>query len=94
MLPGRWQNNIQYKNKILHYMSRNFLLKHRYPHIHKQEVKYGVNKMLDQKMIQVSISPWLPRVWEFSKKMDASGKQKWRVDTDYRKLSEVTVNHK
>lgn len=50
--------------------------------------------MLDQGIIQNSVSPWSSSVWVVPKKLDASGKQKWRVVIDYRKLNEVTVNDK
>ena len=67
---------------------------YRYPQIHKQEVKKQISEMLDQGIIQNSISPWSSPVWVVPKKMDASGKQKWRVVIDYRKLNEITVNDK
>lgn len=67
---------------------------YRYPQIHKQEVKSQVSKMLDQGIIRPSISPWSSPVWVVPKKLDASGKQKWRVVVDYRKLNELTIDDK
>lgn len=67
---------------------------YRYPHIHKQEVKKQINEMLNQNIIQPSTSPWSSPVWVVPKKIDSSGKQKWRLVIDYRKLNEVTVGDK
>lgn len=65
---------------------------YRYPHVHKDEVKTQVNKMLEQGIIQPSISPWSSPVWVVPKKMDASGKQKYRLVIDYRKLNDVSID--
>ncbi len=62
--------------------------------MHKHEVKKQIAEMLDQGIIQHSISPWSSPVWVVPRKLDASGKQKWRVVIDYRKLNEVTVDDK
>lgn len=51
--------------------------------------------MLDQNIIRPSNSPWSSLIWVVPKKMDASGKQKWRVVVDdYRKLNEKTIDDK
>lgn len=42
-------------------------------------------------IIRASESPWNAPVWVVPKKKDASGKQKWRVVIDYRKLNEKTI---
>jgi len=39
--------------------------------------------MLDQKIIRHSDSPWSSPIWVVPKKLDATGKQKWRVVIDY-----------
>lgn len=65
---------------------------YRFPEVHKQEVENQMQKMLAQNIIRPSISPWSAPVWVVPKKMDASGKQKWRVVIDYRRLNDVTVN--
>lgn len=67
---------------------------YRYPFIHKQEVENQIKKMLDQNIIRPSSSPWSSPIWVVPKKLDASGKQKWRVVVDYRKLNEKTVDDK
>ena len=71
-----------------------FTKSYRYPYVHKEEVKSQIKKMLDQNIIQPSTSPWSSPVWVVPKKLDASGKQKWRVVIDYRKLNEVTLHFK
>lgn len=65
---------------------------YRYPHIHKEEVKSQIDKMLQQKIIQPSESPWSSPIWIVSKKKDATGKQKWRLVVDYRKLNKKTIS--
>lgn len=67
---------------------------YRYPQIHKEEVKNQVNKMLNQGIIRHSVSPWSSPVWVVPKKLDASGKAKWRVVIDYRKVNELTIDDK
>lgn len=71
-----------------------FTKTYRYPEIHKQEVKDQVEKMLQQGIIQNSISPWSSPIWIVPKKADASGKKKWRMVIDYRKLNERTIDDK
>ena len=64
---------------------------YRFPECHKDEVENQIKKMLDQKIIKPSISSWSAPVWVVPKKQDASGKQKWRIVIDYRKLNDATV---
>ncbi|CAH2098401.1 unnamed protein product [Euphydryas editha] len=47
--------------------------------------------MLEQGIIEPSNSPWSSPIWVVPKKQDASGKQKWRVVIDYRKLNDITI---
>lgn len=67
---------------------------YRYPYIHKQEVQEQISKMLEQGIIRPSYSPWNSPIWIVPKKLDASGKQKWRLVIDYRKLNEQTIDDK
>ena len=46
--------------------------------------------MLNKKIIEPSDSPYNSPVWVVPKKADASGKQKWRIVIDFRKLNELT----
>lgn len=64
---------------------------YRYPEIHKDEVNQQISKMLNDNIIEPSISPWNSPVWIVPKKIDASGKRKWRIVIDYRKLNEITI---
>lgn len=44
-----------------------------------------------QDIVKPSSFPWSSLIWVILKKLDASGKQKWRLVIDYRKLNDVTV---
>lgn len=65
---------------------------YRYPYCHREEVQRQIKDMLDQGIIRHSSSPWSSPIWVVPKKMDASGKQKWRLVIDYRKLNDKTVD--
>lgn len=67
---------------------------YRYPFVHRQEVRDQIRKMLDQGIIRPSESAWSSPIWVVPKKMDASGKQKWRLVVDFRKLNEKTLDDK
>lgn len=64
---------------------------YRYPAIHKEEVENQIEKMLRQNIIRHSHSPWCSPIWVVPKKEDASGKKKWRIVVDYRKLNDKTI---
>ena len=63
---------------------------YRYPAAHKEEVKRQIDEMQKQKIIRPSNSPWNSPLWVVPKKMDASGKTKWRIVIDFRKLNDIT----
>ena len=65
---------------------------YRYPFCHRDEVKRQISKLLDQGIIRHSDSPWTSPVWIVPKKLDASGKRKWRLVIEYRKLNEKTID--
>lgn len=71
-----------------------FIRAHRLPPSQTEEIKNQVEKMLRDNVIQESHSPWSAPVHLVPKKVDASGKQKWRMVIDYRRLNEITVDDK
>lgn len=90
---------LSFTNKIKHNIRLKnetpiFTKTYRYPHVHKQEVQQQVSSMLKQGIIRDSVSPWSSPVWIVPKKADASGKKKWRMVIDYRKLNEQTLDDK
>ena len=92
-------DQLTFTNEIKHSIDTNnsrpiYTKSYRYPHVHKEEVKRQISKMLEEQIIRPSTSPWSAPVWVVPKKADASGKQKWRVVIDYRKLNEVTDDDK
>lgn len=48
--------------------------------------------MLENGIIRYSNSPYSAPVWIVPKKEDNSGRRKWCIVIDYRKLNEVTVD--
>lgn len=90
---------LTFTNKIRHTINLTndspiFTKSYRYPKIHKAEVKQQISKMLEQGIIQDSVSPWSSPIWIVPKKLDASGKRKWRMVIDYRRLNEKTIDDK
>lgn len=47
--------------------------------------------MLKHDIIRPSVFPYSSPLWVVLKKLDASGKRKWRIVIDYRKLNDVTI---
>lgn len=64
---------------------------YRFPEIHKEEVKNQIDKMLEQQIITPSKSPWSSPIWVVPKKEDSTGKKRWRIVIDYRKLNDITI---
>ena len=64
---------------------------YRIPECHKEEINRQITDMEKQGIIQKSTSPWNAPLLVVPKKMDASGKKKWRVVVDFRKLNNVTI---
>jgi len=50
--------------------------------------------MIEQKIIRKSKSPYCSPIWIVPKKIDASGKPKFRLVIDYRSLNEITIDDK
>lgn len=63
---------------------------YKYPYHLRQEVSDQIQKMLESGIIRESSSPWTSPIWVVPKKMDNSGKKKYRIVVDYRKLNEKT----
>lgn len=66
----------------------------RHPYAMRNEIQSQIQKLLDNKIIRPSISPYSSPVWIVPKKMDASGVKKFRMVIDYRKLNEKTIEDK
>ena len=47
--------------------------------------------MLDDNIIKPSQSPWNFPILIVPKKLDSSGKRKWRICVDFHKLNDITV---
>jgi hypothetical protein len=62
---------------------------YRLPEAQQQETKRQVTQMLEDDVITPSSSGWNFPLLVVPKKLDASGKRKWRIC----KLNEVTVTH-
>lgn len=89
--------NLSFTNQIKHHIHTRdelpcYTKSYRYPQIHKEEIKRQLDKMLHEGIIRPSFSPWSSPIWIVPKKSDASGKQKWRLVVDYRRLNEKTVD--
>lgn len=67
---------------------------YRYPYSLKEEVQRQIQDLLRQGIIRPSSSPWSSPIWVVPKKLDATGKRKWRLVVDYRKLNDKTVDDK
>ena len=67
------------------------LRSYRLPSIHEEEVKRQTEKMLKDGIIQHSTNPWNFPILVVPKNLDSSGKTKWKVVIDFRKLDDVTV---
>lgn len=92
-LPLSFTNEIKHSIKLTD-ETPIYTKSYRFPEIHKNEIQDQIDKMLKQNIIQPSNSPWSSPVWVVPKKKDASGKTKWRVVIDYRRLNDKTVNDK
>lgn len=71
-----------------------YIKPYRHPYGMKQEIQEHIQKMLDNKIIRPSISPYSAPVWLVPKKVDASGKKKTRLILDFRSLNSKTVEDK
>lgn len=60
---------------------------YRYPYAFYNAIQDEVEKLITNKIIQTSNSPYNSPIWVVPKKRDASGQQKIRLVIDYRKLN-------
>lgn len=67
---------------------------YRYPQKYREEVDKQINDMLGQGIIRHSNSPYSAPIWIVPKKLDASGKPKFRLVVDYRKINDITISDK
>lgn len=90
---------LTFTNKIKHHIRTTdeipiYTKSYRYPYIHRKEVQDQISKMLEQGIIRPSESAWSSPIWVVPKKIDSTGKQKWRLVVDFRKLNEKTIDDK
>ncbi|KAJ2947350.1 hypothetical protein O0L34_g17078 [Tuta absoluta] len=71
-----------------------FVRSYRQPPKQREEIKKQVDNLLKQGIIRESVSPWSCPVHIVPKKADASGKVKWRLVVDYRRLNDRTIEDK
>jgi hypothetical protein len=67
------------------------LKNYRLAEAHKQEVNDQVEQMIRDEVIAPSTSEWNFPLVIVPKKIDATGKRKWRVCVDFRKLNELSI---
>lgn len=92
-------DNLTFTNEVKHCIPVTdekpvYTRSYRYPEVYKDEVDKQMQEMLDNGIIRNSTSPYSSPVWVVPKKVDASGKKKFRIVIDYRKLNEITVEDK
>lgn len=90
---------LTFTNKIKHRITTTdeipvHVKSYRYPYVHRDEVRDQISKMLEQNIIRPSDSAWSSPIWVVPKKADASGKTKWRLVIDFRKVNEKTIDDK
>lgn len=91
--------DLTFTNKVKHKIRTTsdnpvYVKSFRHPRAMQEEIQNQIQKLLDNKIIRPSISPYSAPVWIVPKKMDASGKRKYRMVIDFRKLNEITVEDK
>jgi len=67
------------------------LRNYRIPEHHQKEVGVQIQQMLEDEIIQSSQSAWNFPILIVPKKLDASGKRKWRISVGFRELNDINV---
>lgn len=67
---------------------------YRRPPTEIKELKKQIDELMRKKIIRESQSPWSSPIHLVPKKTDASGRTKWRMVIDYRKLNDKTIEDK
>ena len=91
--------NLTFTNAVKHHIRTTdetpvYTKPFRHPHSMKEEIQIQVQKLLDNKIIRPSVSPYSSPVWIVPKKVDSSGQKKFRMVIDFRKLNEKTIEDK
>lgn len=63
---------------------------YRLPECHQTEINKQIIEMLDKRIVKPSDSPYNSPLWVVPKKADASGRKKWRLVIDFRKINDLT----
>lgn len=92
-------SNLTFTNAIKHHIRTTddtpvYVKSFRHPPAMKTEISSQIKKLLDDNIIRPSISPYSAPVWIVPKKADASGKRKYRMVIDFRKLNDKTIEDK
>lgn len=69
-----------------------YIKPYRLPFESQKEVQKQVEDLLEQGIIRPSTSPWSSPILIVPKKSDASGKKKYRMVVDYRRLNDKTID--
>jgi hypothetical protein len=67
------------------------LRNYRIPEHHQNEVETQIQKMVEDENIQPTQSPWNFPILDVPQKIDASGKRKWWICVNIRRLNAITV---
>ena len=92
-------SDLSFSNTVKHHIRTTddtpvYVKPFRHPYFMRNEIQSQIQKLLDNKIIRPSVSPYSSPVWVVPKKADASGKKKFRLVIDYRKLNEKTIEDK
>ena len=63
---------------------------YRPPECHEIEISTQMDNLLEKEVIRRSKSPYNSPIWLVPRKADASGKKKWRIVVNFRKVNEYT----